>query len=1729
MKINKNLFIISVLFLFLCNTLNAAEWYKPDTRYYKISTAKDGIARLDFSQLLLIAPELQGKSPDGLHLFFRGESCPLYYYGSDVISSQSNLLFFGRRAAGDTTFFDNYTAEAVFFLYYDEDVHPDRMAFLSEPAAADKALESVLVERHYEKNVEFFPGFDVLNVETDKFENWYWKILNDYPGAIAKPELEKCVFDDNFIFFPDITDSRSITVTPVFSVNYAYANTWNDPKYHRIIKSMINTDTLQVADVDTWVENYPLTMSIAPKNMFFGANKLEVINITADNINTEIGIDYYKVSGYSLPFAYKSDAVFSTSEIYENKFIKINGFSDSTVAIYDTLSKSIVIKKASPRTRIAAGVSNSGNNIASLMINDEVYTYTTQGFHIGILYPGGNTTAEFQFSREMGKDIENILSNITGGSVVVVAYNGDKEIPAYLKNWLAAAGSKQINNVKVNDTYLFAFKSGSSEAAEKYATSELLTLQTSFHDEYRRSFSLEFKIAPKPDYHFSISDMKGIEVAGIQTTQPTDLHAASRAADMIIISHPKFYNAAGSIAEYRSNQGYRVELVNVDEVYKEFGYGVKSPHAIKDFLKFAYQNWTAPAPKYVLFIGDASLDPNMNHPNSIAVDYIPTYGYPYSDYWFGVFDSTQPRNFQLIVGRIPVNNESEVLDYLNKVKAYEAAPVAPWHKRFLFLNGGNNKGEMERIVSDSYMLSDILTDTPLCIDTVRINRENPGGSPEAQKGQIISAINNGVAFTIYNGHAAPEVFDFDGWHVQNLSNKESCGILTTLSCNSGAFAEPTLLRCRNEEYIVAKDKGFVAAIGSTTVGEMNSNFALTKAIFESLVDSVANIRNIGDLLYAGKSKMADIGRFSPAMRYFVTLLGDPLIRIKIDTLPDLYLQSSDVAILSNNEKKLIKETDETAEIAVWLHNAGYSTDENFNVKLEHTYQGSTTAYIKEINGLCKDEARIFSVPVKGLSGEHIITFRIDEDKIINENIRTNNVLTTKFYVYKSGLLPVEPLAYWNMKSSSMRFRQINALYGTGSFQYEFKIIQIKGEDTLLIKLSSYAEIKETENYIDWVPDVSLTPNSSYIFVSQLIDAVNGNRSEKLFVPFNTRSYDIDDNALYGLQTSAEFASMSLDDMMVSADGDNARIGLQDNDFNYEIISCNGGAYNRFCRISLADSLYIDGGINNRGFNIVIVNRHEKNPTGKYYWYDTWEDTGNISKTIALLSDSVKDSDYVLLGVADQALYKLTAENMDTLKKLLQGLGSKYAESLAWNSSIALIGYRGAEIGSIPEATATADTAKISGELKFHLMQGTAATMPIGPANHWKSISIDGDISGANSESEIKITGIDKDQKERELLKKIHNGVIDISAISAQEYPYIKVFFTAKRSDVHAMPHISKITANFTPAAELAYLTKSHIAPNPAMRADSATLHLDIENISVRSKSIPAKINAQINGQSAGTSSTQTLELPAIMPDLAQNFMLKFDTEFLEAQNIINFDIDAPQNNNELYTFNNIFDTPFNVYEDTIRPTMEVRIDGDLIANGDYITNKPTVEVRLFDNSRLAITADEPIIVRVNAYPQTKLNSEYQLEKYPAGSELKAKLTVKPEQLPDYNEHLFMFTCVDASGNRDTLQYRLLISLNGFLENLKVFPHPVNFGNDMNFGFYFIAADDDAEVVIDIFNPVGGKIKTIKTPAKLRNNTVIWDLTDDNGNLISPGTYYYIIKINSEYWVEPGFGKFIFTK
>ena len=109
--------------------------------------------------------------------------------------------------------------------------------------------------------------------------------------------------------------------------------------------------------------------------------------------------------------------------------------------------------------------------------------------------------------------------------------------------------------------------------------------------------TVTFESLAGPDSRFIATARDQWMTPQIEEDEPSDLHSDLNGADYIIIAPEEFHASLEPLAQHRASQGMRVETVNLEDIYDEFGFGLLDPEAIRDFLSHAYQSWTWPRPR----------------------------------------------------------------------------------------------------------------------------------------------------------------------------------------------------------------------------------------------------------------------------------------------------------------------------------------------------------------------------------------------------------------------------------------------------------------------------------------------------------------------------------------------------------------------------------------------------------------------------------------------------------------------------------------------------------------------------------------------------------------------------------------------------------------------------------------------------------------------------------------------------------------------------------------------------------------------------------------------------------------------------------------------------------------------------------------------------------------------------------------------------------------------------
>jgi hypothetical protein len=290
--------------------------------------------------------------------------------------------------------------------------------------------------------------------------------------------------------------------------------------------------------------------------------------------------------------------------------------------------------------------------------------------------------------------------------------------------------------------------------------------------------------------------------------------------EYLIIAPQFLSNAAEKLANFhRNNSGMNVKVVLLENIYTEFCSGKQDIGAIRNFVKYVYNNASTPANKvkYVNLFGDASFDFKNRIPNNTNI--VPIYqalesrsagpASFCSDDFFGLMDLNEGVNangngLDIAVGRMIVSDAKQADEMVNKViDYYDLKSYGSWRNNLLFIAddpSSEKPGDNQLQYFQNKLADEIGTQKPfLNVNKILLDsyvQEVSGGGaryPKARK-DIFESFEKGALVFNYLGHGGEDgLADERIWEKvdgENLSNQYKYPLFITITCDFSRFDNP---------------------------------------------------------------------------------------------------------------------------------------------------------------------------------------------------------------------------------------------------------------------------------------------------------------------------------------------------------------------------------------------------------------------------------------------------------------------------------------------------------------------------------------------------------------------------------------------------------------------------------------------------------------------------------------------------------------------------------------------------------------------------------------------------------------------------------------------------------------------------------------------------------------------------------------------------------------------------
>ncbi len=337
--------------------------------------------------------------------------------------------------------------------------------------------------------------------------------------------------------------------------------------------------------------------------------------------------------------------------------------------------------------------------------------------------------------------------------------------------------------------------------------------------------------------------------------------------DYIIITHNDYLEAADSLAQWKSQLGYSVQIVSRSNW---------TCAQIKSELHSLYQTYN-PRPDYFVILGDHDKVPGEIHQDPVYHDNFAT------DLYYACMDGTNDYVADMAFGRISVSSAAQAMLVVNKIISYEKNPplIPGFYNNGIgsafFQDDDYNGYEDRRFVMTMEEIRNYLTNLGYNISRVYKARDSanpvyyndgfyanseplsndllrPGFLWNGSKTDIVSQLNS-ASGDLFLAHRDHGFVGGSGWgypqfiisDIDLLNNGNRLPVVFSINCHTGEFQLP---ECFAEKFLRKTNGGAVGVFGAAYYSYSGFNDGLIEGMFDAIWASpglIPNLSGNGDL------------------------------------------------------------------------------------------------------------------------------------------------------------------------------------------------------------------------------------------------------------------------------------------------------------------------------------------------------------------------------------------------------------------------------------------------------------------------------------------------------------------------------------------------------------------------------------------------------------------------------------------------------------------------------------------------------------------------------------------------------------------------------------------------------------------------------------------------------------------------------------------------------------------
>lgn len=458
-----------------------------------------------------------------------------------------------------------------------------------------------------------------------------------------------------------------------------------------------------------------------------------------------------------------------------------------------------------------------------------------------------------------------------------------------------------------------------------------------------------------------------VDNQNIKGTIFTNADGVFQDIDYLIVAPNTMLSQASRLADINKAQyNLNVKVVGLDQIYNEFSTGNQDIGAIRNLVKYVYDNASAPERrlKYLCLFGDGSYDYKDRIPNNTNI--VPSW-HSYSSFsltnsfvsddFYGMMDENEGTmsnrdRLDIAVGRILADTPQRANDLIAKIETYYAEQsFGRWRNNYLVVSDdvdedweGIIQGTTDEVGNEVGENRDFINVLKIHTDAFQQESSAGGDSYPEVVSQLTNMINNGALVVNYFGHGGEEGLAEERIltvpNIDNFKNAFKLNCFVTVTCEFTKFDNP-FRQTAGEFTYWNKDAGAVSLITTTrqvfvTFG-IDFNRALGKHLFNFSANGSTAQPELPSIAESLRLTKIDPRIASGSQRRLVFYIGDPAMR--------LALPESSIRLTQLNDVPLAQATD-TLKALSRVKLSGEVTDINGNPLQNYNGVVSTTIYDK---------------------------------------------------------------------------------------------------------------------------------------------------------------------------------------------------------------------------------------------------------------------------------------------------------------------------------------------------------------------------------------------------------------------------------------------------------------------------------------------------------------------------------------------------------------------------------------------------------------------------------------------------------------------------------------------------------------------------------------------------------------------------------------------------------------